>query len=357
MEPPEVLERLVARYSPSGRERTAVREFRSLARVLGYHASVDAIGNGIARRGRGRPRLLFLGHIDTVEGNRPARHRRGRVHGRGSVDAKGALAAALCAGADFPGPGELVIVAAVGEETDSRGARALARDPPADAVIVGEPSRWDGITIGYKGELQLLATFRGRRSHYASPWPTTTDVALDWTGAVRALAAARRTDSPFRSLTAKTLSVESRRVGDAETTRVVVDLRIPPGLSTDSVLGLLPADPGHPAISVRVRVEPVEVERTNPVVLALESAIRSRSARPTLWRKSGTSDLNLVVPAWRVPGAAYGPGDARLDHTARESLSDAELGRSVEVLRRAFSALARDPRLRRSKRGARARAV
>ena len=327
-----------------------MREFRELADRLGYATSVDTIGNGFARRGRGRPRILYLGHIDTVTGRRPVRHQGGRVHGRGAVDAKGGIAAALCAGAAFDGPGELTVVAAVGEETDSRGAWHLATRRAPDCVIVGEPSGWDGVTIGYKGELQLAATFRGRRTHYASPTPTTTDVALDWTAAVRNLAAARHTESLFHSLTAKTVSVESRRAGDSETTRVLVDLRIPPGLSTQELLGLLPTEPGRPRISVRIRAEPIEVDRANPVVLALSSAIRSGGARPTLWRKSGTADLNVVAPAWKVPAAAYGPGDARLDHTARESLSNSELERSVAVLRTAFETLARDPRLNRSRR-------
>jgi [amino group carrier protein]-lysine/ornithine hydrolase len=341
-EPGEVLARLVARYSPSGRERGAVREFRAVARELGYATSVDRAGNGFARRGRGRPRILFLGHIDTVEGRRPVRRRGGRVYGRGSVDAKGALAAALWAGQDFTGPGELTIVAAVGEEADSRGARHLVSRRAPDRVVVGEPSGWDGVTIGYKGELQLVATFRGRRTHYSSPTPTTTDLALDWTAAVRSLAAARHTESLFASLTAKTVAVESRRVGDAETTRVTVDFRLPPGLSTADVLALLPEEPGRPTLSLRIRAEPVEVARANPTVLALSAGIRSLGSRPTLWRKSGTSDLNVVAPAWNVPAAAYGPGDARLDHTARESLSTAELGRSVAVLRHAFDRLARD---------------
>ena len=56
-------------------------------------------------------------------------------------------------------------------------------------------------------------------------------------------------------------------------------------------------------------------------------------------KKGGTSDLNLVVPAWDVPGAAYGPGDAHLDHTGRESVALAELRRSVDVLKVALSRL------------------
>jgi [amino group carrier protein]-lysine/ornithine hydrolase len=229
----------------------------------------------------------------------------------------------------------------VGEEADSRGARHLVSRRAPDRVIVGEPSGWDGVTIGYKGELQIVATFRGRRSHYSSPTPTTTDVALDWTASVRALAAARHTESLFASLTAKTVAVESRRAGDAETTRVTVDFRLPPGITTAEVLDLLPKEPGRPKIVLRIRAEPIEVGRVNPTVLALSAGIRALGARPTLWRKSGTSDLNVVVPAWNVPAAAYGPGDARLDHTARESLADAELARSAAVLRAAFALLAR----------------
>jgi [amino group carrier protein]-lysine/ornithine hydrolase len=340
MEAAEILERLVARYSPSGRERGAVREFTAIAKQLGYLTSIDRAGNGIARRGRGRPRIVFLGHIDTVEGRRPVRRTRGRLHGRGSVDAKGALAAALAAGRSFGGPGKLTIVAAVGEEVDSRGARHLVRHHRADRLIVGEPSGWDGITIGYKGEVQLIARFRGRRTHYSSPAPTTVDVALAWTQAVRALAASRQTESLFASLTAKTVALESHRRGDSETASVTIDFRLPPGLSTSELLDLLPSEPGRPRLGVRIRVEPALVDRGNATVGALTAAVRALGARPTLWRKSGTSDLNVALPVWQVPAAAYGPGDARLDHTGRESLSEAELERSVAVLRDTFERLA-----------------
>ena len=38
---------------------------------------------------------MFLGHIDTVEGELPVRTAGGRIYGRGACDAKGSLAAAL----------------------------------------------------------------------------------------------------------------------------------------------------------------------------------------------------------------------------------------------------------------------
>ncbi len=340
MDEVEVLERLVARYSPSGNERSAVWEFVRIARQLGYRARVDAAGNGIAVRGAGRPETMFLGHIDTVEGRLPVRRAAGRIHGRGTVDAKGPLAAALVAGADFAGPGRFTVVAAVGEETDSRGARHLVRRGPPDRLIAGEPSGWDGVTVGYKGELRVEATFRSTRTHYSSPFPTAADLAVDWVVAVRAFAAARAGETPFRSLTAKVVGLLGQSPGDDEVARVTVDFRLPPGLSTRDLLRSLPRTPGRPSLAVTVRVEPAEVPRTNPVVLALEAGIRAEGARPTLWRKAGTSDLNLVVPRWKVPGAAYGPGEARLDHTAREAVRVRDLRRAVRVLRSALAQLA-----------------
>src|SRR5579863_2292971 len=70
MDEGQILERLVAHYSPSGHERGAVVEFVRLSRELGYRARIDAVGNGIAEVGRGLPTILFLGHIDTVPGRR-----------------------------------------------------------------------------------------------------------------------------------------------------------------------------------------------------------------------------------------------------------------------------------------------
>jgi len=336
-----VLERLLARYSPSGREEAAVAEFVRIAQELGYRTRTDRVGNGIAEVGRGRPTVLFLGHIDTVEGDRPVRRSRGRLHGRGAVDAKGALAAALLGGRGFAGPGTFRVVAAVGEETDSRGARHLARGPPPDAVIAGEPSGWDGVTIGYKGDLRLEATFTRPRTHWSSPFPTATDVAINWVEGVRSVVRSAPEASPFRSLSAKAVGFSSDPSADPEVARVVLDVRVPPGLSTEEVLSRLPTGALRPRVKLLVRIEPTELPRTDPVATALCDAIREAGGRPTLWRRTGTSDLNLVARAWGRGGAAYGPGDSRLDHTDRETLSIAELRQAGRVLRGALERLTR----------------
>ncbi len=332
MDSAEVLLRLVRPYSPFGREAGAVRAFVRVARSLGYAVRVDAAGNGIARRGKGRPSVLYLGHIDTVEGRLPVRRRGGRVHGRGTVDAKGPLAAALLAGCRATQDGEFVVVAAVEEELDSRGARHLLGRTPPDAVIAGEPSGWDGVTVGYKGELQVEATFRGPRTHFASAEPTAADRAVAWIGAVRRLVDGQPAASPFRTLTSKVVRWDTESDAGGEVARVTVDFRLPPGRSSQALLGAIPRDGSPASITPRIRMEPLEVDASNPVVRALIRGIRGAGGRPTVWRKTGTSDLNLVVPAWGVPGAAYGPGDAKLDHTDRESIALADLRRSVDVL-------------------------
>ncbi|QKK09717.1 MAG: M20/M25/M40 family metallo-hydrolase [Planctomycetota bacterium] len=61
-------------------------------------AEIDEAGNALAHRGPADApvHIMLLGHIDTVPGDIPVRIAGGVLHGRGSVDAKGPLAAMLC---------------------------------------------------------------------------------------------------------------------------------------------------------------------------------------------------------------------------------------------------------------------
>jgi LysW-gamma-L-lysine carboxypeptidase len=49
--------------------------------------------------------------------------------------------------------------------------------------------------------------------------------------------------------------------------------------------------------------------------------------------KTGTSDMNVVGPAWHCPILAYGPGESALDHTPDERISLSEYLRSIEILK------------------------
>lgn len=339
MDETEILLELLRVYSPSHEESAGVAAFQEVARRLGYQSRVDPAGNGIATRGSGSPEILFLGHIDTVPGEIPVRKDEGRIQGRGACDAKGPLAAALAAGASYAGPGRFTVVAAVGEETDSRGARFLATQPKPDAVIAGEPNRWDGIAVGYKGMVRLTVHLIAPRRHGSSPDPSAAELAVEYRNRFES-SVGPRSATGFRSLTWKLLSIQPEAGIGSEGVRLDFDIRLPPGKSRADLEALLPPILSGGRWEIPLGIEPWETSRMNPVTWALESGIREVGGVPTLWRKGGTSDVNLVVPSWGVPAAVYGPGDPHLDHTDEESVDREEWLRSVAVLRSALPRLA-----------------
>ena len=340
MDEVEVLRALLEEYSPSGQEGGAVRRFLELSRGLGLEGRSDAAGNGIASIGDGPPTVLFLGHIDTVEGALPIRMVDDRLHGRGACDAKGPLAAALLAASHHAGPGEIVVIAAVGEERDSRGARhLLTSHPRPDFLLVGEPSGWDSVTIGYKGNLSLVLRVEGDRTHLSGPDPTTVERGLALVEGLRAYCDSRQGKTRFGSLTMKVVSINTIRVGGREQVEIAVNLRLPSRLPAADILRSVQRPVAGARWEIVDHSEAVEVDPRNEVVSALCAGIREQRGRPTLLRKLGTSDLNLAVPAWECPAAAYGPGDSHLDHTDEENLPIVDFQRSIAVLEVAFSRL------------------
>jgi LysW-gamma-L-lysine carboxypeptidase len=330
---------LLKAYSPSGAEEKAVKAFTTLAQSLGFTTEVDAAGNAIARKGSRSPQVLFLGHIDTVDGEVPVKVEGGRVYGRGACDAKSALVAALFAASRHEGPGEVVVIGAVGEEKDSRGARYLIPRMKPNALIVGEPSGWAGVTIGYKGNLDLQFTFEGERTHLSSPAPTTVELAIASLHRLQTWGSDHQDETAFKSLTHKLHSINTGRVGGREIVKVGVNVRLPTDVKVSDALKFLDSTDLKGKYKVGDSSDAVEVDRTNEVVRALTGPIRELGGEPTLFKKSGTADMNLAVPVWGCPAAAYGPGDAHLDHTDQESLDIGEFHNAIRVLERAFASL------------------
>lgn len=91
----ELLGRAVGVPSVSGDEHELAAYLVDWCTERGIDAKIDAAGNLVAGKGAGDRGLLLLGHLDTVPHHWPAEWREGELHGRGSVDAKGSLAAFL----------------------------------------------------------------------------------------------------------------------------------------------------------------------------------------------------------------------------------------------------------------------
>src|SRR5205807_1305583 len=102
-----------------------------------------------------------------------------------AVDAKGALAAFLCATARLvcnTAPDALrhpvVVIGAVEEEAaTSRGARAVVESYQPLACVIGEPSGSSAVTIGYKGRLLVDYCVTRPLHHSAGPQQNSSEVA------------------------------------------------------------------------------------------------------------------------------------------------------------------------------------
>jgi len=234
------------------------------------------------------------------------------------------------------------VVAAVGEEADSPGARHLAETMRPDLCIVGEPSGWEGVTLGYKGSLRLRAEVERACGHSAGPDGSACDALLAWWSDVL-----RRIESlndgrtgAFERVQASAAQLESDSDGLRDHAAMTSRFRLPTWIEPEELERVIRDAPG---IGIEIRALGSErayrVERSAAVVRALSGAIRATGGRPRHIVKTGTADLNVVGPAWDCPIAAYGPGDSALDHTPNERIELAEYARSIDVISRALSIL------------------
>ncbi|GAA0499179.1 M20/M25/M40 family metallo-hydrolase [Streptomyces olivaceiscleroticus] len=310
---------------------------------LGFDAHIDGVGNviGVIERGAG-PTVMLLGHMDTVSGHFPVRSEDGRLYGRGAVDAKGPLAAMICAAAgavDFPG--RIVVVGVVEEETPrSRGAMAIrATHARPDALIIGEPSGWSSVVLGYKGKLDLRYTVKCPATHPSNPVPKASELAVACWDALVELLGPDASHAVFDRPGATLCQLN----GDLTTATADLSIRIPPGFDVDALVNGLRDRLPAGDLDVLNSVAACRVGRADPAVRALVSGIRQLHARPRLVVKTATSDMNTLAEVWDIPMATYGPGDSSLDHADDEHIVLSDYMRGIDVLTQALSELAHLP--------------
>ena len=334
----ELLVELVQTPSVSGNEAACADVLCAFFESHGRERFRDEVGNVQAPGDDG---VLLTSHLDTVPGEIPVRIEETEdgeraLWGRGSVDAKGSLAAmavvSVRTGASCLG--------VVGEEVDSRGSRhALeTRDPP-DALINGEPSGWDATTLGYRGMMTGTYTAATDSTHTSRPENNAIQDAIEWYDRVESSFDGGESNSSheqetFECVTCKPTTVDGGTASDGLAVEVTmqVQFRVPPGETTDTVKANVEAalDGGH--IEWEDAVEPVVESPRTPVARAFRVAIRDHGGEPRLLRKTGTSDMNVFAEVWDCPMVTYGPGDSAMDHTPNEHLVLSEYDRAVRVL-------------------------
>lgn len=348
LDPVALLGELLAIPSPTGSTSAAAGRLVAITTAAGFHTHVDAAGNVVMRWGSGAVTsdVLLLGHLDTVPGDIAVRIEEGLLHGRGSVDAKGPLAAALAAVASLPRDGAPVTVVAVrDEEGPSLGARHLRGRAAPSGLVVLEPSGWDTITTAYRGCVRLSATISRRCAHHAAPQPSAGDVLVARLAALQQRldshggAVARDGRRSVESVQVRINGLSSPESGESEKAGAAIEIRLPAGTDVDGIVAVAAGVLGDARIEVESACEPVSVPRSSRVARQLARAISGAGASPRYTSKTGTCDLNVVWPAWRCDAAVYGPGDCSLDHTPHESIAVEDLRRGTAVLASALRAL------------------
>lgn len=348
----ELVTQAVSIPSVSGDEAAVARYLVGWMTDHGFQAHIDGAGNAVGERGSGPITVLLLGHIDTVPGEIAVHvDEQGTLHGRGSVDAKGSfctfVAAVAGLGTEALERARFVCVGATEEEVpSSRGAHfAVTRYAP-DAVLIGEPSGWEGLTLGYKGRLVLHVNVQKPNFHTAGEGSSAGDDLCEAWFRVRAWAQERsgpviRNGGIFGAVQATVQAMHSGSDGLTQTAHGVYGLRLPPDITPQQARREL-GERLSGLATVEFRGDEVAVKHPRDSLLAraLRLAIRDAGGTPIFKLKTGTSDMNVVAPDWPVPTLAYGPGDSRLDHTPEERLPLAEYDLAVTVLRGALTRVA-----------------
>ena len=333
----QLLHDLVAIASPSHHEQAAVEMLTQWMQECGYDSAfIDDAGNAVGIVGNGSRDIVLLGHIDTFGGYPPVRGEGRLLYGRGSVDAKGSLCTFAVAGlrTSLPDDVRLIVIGAVEEEArSSKGAHFAATQYQPQMCVIGEPSNWDRITLGYKGRLLLEWEWNGALAHSAGQAATGAELAFAyWQRVQKYINEVNANEERiFGQLDATLQDINTGQDGAYGWAKMTVGFRLPPGADPHKIAADLQHDENAKLTAYGHEVA-IVADKNSPLSAAFRGAIRVHGGNPRFVHKTGTSDMNIVAPIWNCPIVAYGPGDSALDHTPHEHIDLDEYLKAINVL-------------------------
>ncbi len=352
----KILEKALRLYTPSLSERPLAEFLADKCDDLGFeNIRIDDVGNLIATKGSGSPTTMLCGHMDVVPGKIRVRREGDLLYGRGASDAKAPLIAMLLAAADAgEDAGTVVFVGAVDEEGNATGIKHLASEGDGlgiDYAVFGEPSGLTNVTIAYKGRLAIsLRVSAADSSHASAPWLSKNAIeeAVRFCAAIKAELEGEDGPEPGASRAAA-LTATVTKIGGGTSHNVTpkdceatIDIRVPVGTGCKDVeerisrvVKAVSAERGVDAFySILDETEAFEAPHDSPLVRAFNLSVQAvKGTRPSLIRKTGTGDMNVIGSRMSVPVVTYGPGDPHKAHTINESVSISEYLDGIEVIK------------------------
>jgi len=355
----KMLEKALRLYTPSLSEKPMADFLADKCDDLSFDdIRIDEVGNLIATKGSGSPRILLCGHMDTVPGKIKVRKEGDWIYGRGASDAKAPLMAMLFAAASIQNnSGTVIFVGAVDEEGNATGIKNLVKTKlDIDYAIFGEPSGIKQVTIAYKGRIAInLKINVGNSSHASAPWLSKNAIeeSMIFTSELKkVLESGQENKKKGMLLTATVTEITggtSHNVTPKEC-NVIMDIRIPVdmnckmieekiSITVQEISKKRKVEAFH---SILDETEPFEAPHNSPLVRAFTLGVMDvEHSRPTLIRKTGTGDMNVIGNQLSIPVVTYGPGDPHASHTIDEKVSIDEYLRGIEVLKKTLQHLKR----------------
>jgi acetylornithine deacetylase len=307
--------------------------------------SVIATAHGT---GGGRS-LILNAHLDTVgteamEARFEARLEGGRLHGRGSYDMKGALAAAMFAVADADAldlAGDVILTAVADEEVASLGTQTVLGRLKADAAIVCEPTELQ-VAIAHRGFAGFEIETRGVAAHGSRPDLGVDAIAKMGHVLVALEALGERLQAGRRhplvgagSLHASLIEGGQEFSSYPERCLLTGERRTLPGETRAEIEADLRAAAGDHEVRLLVSREPFEIEEGHELVQAVSAAAEASGVIGLpFW-----TDAALVAGAG-IPTVLFGPAGEGA-HAAVEWVDVSSLDRCREVYTAAAAVVCR----------------
>ncbi len=328
-----LLKKMVQIYSPSYEEQKLAKFLVKELKKRGFKAYLDKVGNAVGIKGKGKPEIVLEAHMDTVPGKLPVKMKKGVLWGRGVVDTKGTLAAMIEAATISETDKTVAVVGTVEEECPtSKGAWFLSKSFKPNYCIVGEPSGWNSVTVGYKGVLNFSYSLKRKREHFSSG----NSAANDLIQFVNDL----KKEIPDSGNGFSETGFELRKIeADDQKAEAKIVLRVPLGFNFKKMKKIIKQKAGKAKIIFLQELEAIKVEKNNLLVRSFLKSIRKEKGKPGFKIKTGTSDMNILAKKWPCPIVTYGCGDSKLDHTDKEHLSKKEFEKTVRILKNVIESL------------------
>ena len=355
----KMLEKALRLYTPSLSEKPMSDFLADKCDDLGFEdIQIDEVGNIIAKKGSGSPKIMLCGHMDVVPGKVKVRKEGDSLYGRGASDAKAPLMAMLFAAASIQNNnGTVIFVGAVDEEGNATGIKNLVKkEMDIDYAIFGEPSGIKQVTIAYKGRLAINLRINVEDSSHASaPWLSKNAIqeAMVFANELKDKLEENQDDRTKGMLLTATLTEIKGGISHNVTPKeceATFDIRIPVDMSCKTIeqkISTLVKEIAEKReveafYSILDETEPFEAPHNSPLVRAFTLGVMEvEHSRPTLIRKTGTGDMNVLGNQWGIPVVTYGPGDPHEAHTIDEKVSIEEYLRGIEILKKTLHHLKR----------------